>query len=654
MAALPAPGTFRLYPFARPPLPAGPYTLTGDVSGLPGAVESLQTAFDVTAPRYFLPPDQVLSTFPPNSARGSFTSRLPQIVLRRRTLPWERSHLTAGGDPLPVLGPDDPAGPAPRPWLALVLIADGEGNLLHDVPVADCVTAPLKLDGDADVPKGTCLEVPETVVAAVFPAVEDLPMLCHVREVDLRDTELAMGDDDGWMAVVLCNRLPQPGTRYTACLINVEGQTGELPVHPALAEDYLRLATVVDHAVIADLLTAQSSADAQGMGLARAATEVAHPLVRSAAASTGATWATTAAASSARSVPAQGVTYQAHSRLDDLATGTGYVVPWHLIVRTVRFPVLASWSFACTEAGDFQTLASQVSSRLLGHVPTGPETPDGEPLPPGPPPTALPTEPPSARPLPLVAPTGHVETAHETRRGDVTTAWFRGPLVPDPVQRTVARPDGRYPVAHHSDQLRRVTPDGHEDLTYAAAYEIGRLLALSQPSVVAALGRWRRERFSAALTSAVADAVVGAAPGGLSALLAARDPYVDTLGRAVAAGAGRRFARGLLSALGEQPADLAAAVPAAPPGFAVDDTSVFTAGRDGSLARGLAVDGVALDVDTGQLADSLWAAAVATGQRDPKADRVVARATLEQLAAGLADTAQSLQRTPFGDQGGPQ
>jgi len=669
MAALPPPGTFRLYPFARPPLPAGAYTLTGEVSGLPGQVETMQTALDVTAPRYGLPPDQVLSTFPPNSARGSFTARLPQIVLRRRTIPWERSQVAADGTALAGLSEAQLAVTTPRPWLALVLIAEGEGNLFNDVPVADCVTSPVRLGGEADQPKGTCLEVPESVVAAVFPALEDLPMLCHVREVDLRDTELALGDDDGWMAVVLGNRLPQPGTSYTACLVNLEGQTGELPTHPAVAEEYVSIGAVVNFEVMATLLDHQSaSSDAPGMGLAQAAqqaslSEQSHPVVFTKAASTGAGWGTSAKTISSAPV-AEGVAYQAFSSLEVVGTGVGFIVPWHLVERTVRFPVLTSWKFTCTEAGDFQTLAEGVSSRLLGHLPSGPETPDGEPLPPGTAPVGLPAEPPTSRPLPLVASTGHVQTGHETRRGERAQAWFRGPLVPDPVARTVARPDGRYPVAHHSDQLRRVTPDGREDLTYAAAYEIGRLLALSQPSVVAALGRWRRERFSAALTSAVAAQILAAAPAALAQLLAIADPYVDVAshldlselpGPPVpddprrAAGAGRRFARGLLSALGQAPGDIAAAVPAAPPGFAVDDVgATFSARRDQRLTRGLALGDVALDADTGQVAQGLWAADVSTAERDPLAERVAARVALEDLAAQLVDTAVALGRVSDG------
>ena len=85
----------------------------------------------VSSPRYLMPPDQILSTFPPAMAEGDFGGRLPQIALKRRTLPWERD---PGG---PALDADDP----PRPWLALVVIAEGEGALSPDpVPVAECVT----------------------------------------------------------------------------------------------------------------------------------------------------------------------------------------------------------------------------------------------------------------------------------------------------------------------------------------------------------------------------------------------------------------------------------------------------------------------------------------------------------------------------------
>src|SRR5262249_58647095 len=104
-------------------------------------------------------------------------------------------------------------------------------------PLAHCSTPALPLLDPAaqDVAQGLYLAVPQTVVNKIFPTIEDLPLLTHVREVDVNDTELANGDDDGWLAVVLANRLPVAdeatgnGVRYMACLVNVEGQLRSLP-----------------------------------------------------------------------------------------------------------------------------------------------------------------------------------------------------------------------------------------------------------------------------------------------------------------------------------------------------------------------------------------------------------------------------------------
>src|SRR5262249_7209513 len=100
--------------------------------------------------------------------------------------------------------------------------------------------------------------------------------------------------------------------------------------------------------------------------------------------------------------------------------------------------------------------------------------------------------------------------------------WYRGPLVPNLTTRESAPPGGRLPLAHVSDQLRRLIPDGREDLAYACAFEIGRLLALSSPSVVAALARWRAAQVGAAPASRFSDvllATVALASPNLSAQL---------------------------------------------------------------------------------------------------------------------------------------
>ena len=265
---MPSIGYFILHSNYLPAITAGSYQLQSDHEGLPEDKdhEPLKVAtqtvnLKVSAPRYVMPTDQILSSYPPANAEGGFANRLPQVVLRRRTLPWERN--PAGGSEVST-----------TPWLALVVVAEGEASLsTAAAPVAECLTAGLSLPhaDDRDVDKALYLEVTQTVLNKIFPCQEDLELLTHVREVNIHDTELMGGDDDGWLSVVLANRLPvaQPdGTpvRYMACLVNVEGQLQNLPKPTppvssfdfALAQDWRALKTSV---------TLGPDAMAQGSGI---------------------------------------------------------------------------------------------------------------------------------------------------------------------------------------------------------------------------------------------------------------------------------------------------------------------------------------------------------------------------------------------------
>jgi hypothetical protein len=335
--------------------------------------------------------------------------------------------------------------------------------------------------------------------------------------------------------------------------------------------------------------------------------------------------------------------------------------------RAVRFPALAYWSFTCEERGDFQYLAEHVHSRLLGHVPAPgvPETPDGDPVPAGgaPAPGARP-EPVSPRPLPLIAETGHVLLPSVTRRGDSTEAWFRGPLAPTPVDRAAPRPDGseRPPLAHHSDQLRRVIPDGQEDLGYSAAFEIGRLLALSQPGVAAALARWRQEAFGAAKVRSSTTEAIADAPDAFRDRMLRADPLTDeTNERLHAHGAGRRSVRALFDLLGSRVGGIAPSRPLSDAGVAEEDIRRLVDGdRDGALTRGLglqhAVDGVDL-ADAPVLANVLATApAQIAGERRLESDVAVLRTALETEAGRIAENAvkiERLQKRPFKRGGQP-
>lgn len=494
---MPQTGHFILHSNVMPPVTAGAYELVTEQVDLPFGVEPEHTHVQIAAPRYTMPTDQILSSFPPANAEGAFGDRLPQVVLKRRTLPWERN----------------PAGqvqPSETPWLALVVVAEGEAQLSTATPVKDCVTAGTALldPNDKDVEQGLYLAVTETVVKKIFPCKDDLPLLAHVREVDVNDTELANGDDDGWLAVVLANRLPvfddanQKSVRYMACLVNLEGQLEALPKPTppvanfefVLAQDWRVLASVdprggpdvhvLGNAQLGNVVLPAAGVRAKPAAraaLAKAGAAAAQPVV----AIDGAAKMTQPSVSKQWSSATQQVAAVAldpdAKRLvrDTMAQGFRFPIEAFALEKVLRFPVLAHWSFTTNEGATFEKLMQGLDVGLLGSV------------------TEPPPNTPAADARPEVVQTGHIGLGHRTRRGDPVRAWYRGPCVPFPTARDSTSKDQPLALAHSADQLRRVIPDGREDLALAAAFEIGRLLALSQLSVVSALLRFRGEQFGA-------------------------------------------------------------------------------------------------------------------------------------------------------------
>lgn len=85
---------------------------------------------------------------------------------------------------------------------------------------------------------------------------------------------------------------------------------------------------------------------------------------------------------------------------------------------------------------------------------------------------------------------GAVPMRHSMREGEKTVSWYRGPLAP---ARNPLPPASELPV-RVSDELLRYAPDtGMFDVSYAAAWELGRLLALQSKKFSIELHRWKRE-----------------------------------------------------------------------------------------------------------------------------------------------------------------
>lgn len=495
-------GKFQLYTSITPPLEAGDWRLVASqelqaqtssstLTSNDLRVDDANINFRVRSPRYLMPPDQVLSTYPPANSFGSYGSRLPQVVIKRRTLPWERVLTDA---------------PADTPWLALVLIAEGEAELDTGVDVAKCVTAGKILTGVADLEKGNRLVVRKSIIDKVFPTQNDVALLVHAREVDIGDTELMMGDDDGFLAVVISNRLPLPAkdesgdeapVKYLACLINLEEQFEALleespDVTPIFATNFLSTqVTYVANATADDHLIMGTAASPDRVNVATGELDVGlsgpAPLAQAQGTGSSTYTAVSGAAATLGATPSAQLSQwstDARARLSSTEISLQMAQDFRvvqaadssLIDPEFRFPVLMHWSFTSTGSTTFRSLMEDLDSGLLGDVGEEPSDLTGR----------LPLE---------VVESGHVGLGHKTREGDDVRSWYRGPLLPHP---TVSAASDRLPLAHSSDQLRIVIQDGREDLSLAAAFEVGRLLSLSQPSVIASLMRWRQGQYHAA------------------------------------------------------------------------------------------------------------------------------------------------------------
>jgi len=75
------------------------------------------------------------------------------------------------------------------------------------------------------------------------------------------------------------------------------------------------------------------------------------------------------------------------------------------------------------------------------------------------------------------------------RQGEKTVSWYRGPLVP----LNYDKPKQIQEPVSCADELLRYDPDtGLFEVTYAAAWQLGRLLALQNQSFALALNRTRK------------------------------------------------------------------------------------------------------------------------------------------------------------------
>jgi hypothetical protein len=396
------PGQIEFYDACYPPLQSGDYRLVvsqqlGNVKVDPNQGQpsfSRSEDLTLTSPRFTLDASTVQMVYPPANSQGPFTEAMPNVVLTRRTLPWERpidpAQIGEAGSPVVNASQDH------TPWVAVIMIKEEELGAIKPRQMAVeqlLSTGDSKIKGPqlnnlvSDAEKQTlCLgiDIPVNLFRAIAPKVEELKYLNHVRQVNTDGKEVLGIDEQGWYSVTVGNRMALKGGQYHCYLVSLEGHKDDLP----------------------------GGTDLSG-------------------------------------------------------------------IDSLRFALLANWSFTADPSpGDFIGLLQAIPKRggnQLMQMPNRSKQ-DGN----------VPTE------VNKILDIGYTTLQLSMNNGEQTNCWYRGPMVAAP---TVRETSINYTNADQA--IRYDQKSGLFDMSYAAAWQIGRLLALSDATYAKQYYNWRIANYNA-------------------------------------------------------------------------------------------------------------------------------------------------------------
>src|SRR5688572_8425163 len=242
------------------PLPAGNYRIVlQQTVNLEGDAERhyyRDQKFEILAPRYAIDADEIQAYFPPIGGVADYRHILPHIVLGTRNLPWERR-----------------PGKAGEPWLALLVVSeqdviDGEvvfktgtvadlkpqrpddlnledselSEWWRDEPVGRVMLPRFTRTEDANTPV-RLLDLNLDLFRKLCPSRKELPLLAHIRQVDIADKIPLDMVAAGEFSVLVANRFPPLGAN-TVYLVSLEGWTTLLDTPTPPERTRVRLITL--------------------------------------------------------------------------------------------------------------------------------------------------------------------------------------------------------------------------------------------------------------------------------------------------------------------------------------------------------------------------------------------------------------------------
>ncbi len=223
----------------RPSLEDGVYTIrvTSAIDGLDAGDyfdTPISQDFYVSGPQFSMPPAEVHSCYPPNNSNSIYDQHLPNIVLNKRALPWERYFDKKDGD---------------IPWLCLMVFKEQEITVnpqTHSTVQSASAAEFLAADGDVLKPaiptdavtpqtlRAPCsfITISAEVFRAVAPKAAELKYLAHVRQVNAADQAIDYADESDWFSVISGNRLLKTsgaaGQRFYVHLVSLEGHAAAM------------------------------------------------------------------------------------------------------------------------------------------------------------------------------------------------------------------------------------------------------------------------------------------------------------------------------------------------------------------------------------------------------------------------------------------
>jgi len=443
-------GTIRYFDSIKPPLTQGKF-LVETKQTFPTSVKGVNTNLpeEITKNEYIqiegspyqIDPLTIHSRTPPKNEQGvKVDLSIPKIVFQSKTLPWERKV-------------NDEEHYDNCPWMSLLLIRDDEfENCCEILEGQKQYTIPGK--GNSNIPfEIRVLSIKEGLLKNIGPTAHDLPYLAHALQVNPKDKELCGNDEDGIFSVIISNRLPSEiNTKYHACLVSIEGHASSLPI-----EDAVQILTQ-DIEENPQMIEKQGQKIDLKVGLDHGVHRItSHPI------------------QFPLHIPETFQSIQNLKSTDD-----------------VKLILLDYWTFNTGDGGDFESKIKAIKFRQsladkdkVGDLDSlaGFSLEDGEQR----------TYEPALLGSdmdPDVTVNSFLYTDIVEHDGITRPCLYRGPCIAVPTYHDI-----KEEPYTNSDDARGLEPStGLDVIHHSSAFELGRLLALSDPKFIETLSRWRRLR----------------------------------------------------------------------------------------------------------------------------------------------------------------